>query len=116
MRYLADANNVKPLRRKVKKRKSYVTYIKDCSRMFHALTIDKAREMAYSYAINLQKAVPPTWTAGKDQLAGFSGGPGRLPICRYRSGCHVIANTNGKTERSLGGIGFAVNLSGLSMR
>lgn len=52
-------------------------YILDCSKMFHGLTITKARELAYNYAVNLGRNVPNAWAdtkiASKDWMAGFRG-------------------------------------------
>lgn len=79
MRYLADGSDVKSLGRKgifsAKEEELLCDYIKDCSKMFHGLNVNKTRELAYSYAINLQKTVPSSWVAGKmagkDWLDGF---------------------------------------------
>ena len=51
-------------------------YIIDCSQMFHSLFLQKTREVAYSYAINMHKeSISKSWHAkkisGKDWLKVF---------------------------------------------
>lgn len=53
-----------------------LSYVLDCSKMFHGLSLTRTRELAYTYAINLKKAnIPETWRvekmAGNDWLDGF---------------------------------------------
>ena len=79
IRYLKTDNESKTLGRNTvftkEDEKVLCQYILDCSKMFYGLSLQKSRELAYKYAVNLKKNVPSSWTtnssAGKDWMDGF---------------------------------------------
>ena len=79
IRYLKTDNESNTLGRNTvftkEEEKVLCQYILDCSKMFYGLSLQKSRELAYKYAVNLKKNVPSSWTtnssAGKDWMDGF---------------------------------------------